>query len=103
MSWWTCNLPRQQIPTNCIAINYTCWQADNQLPQRISPIDHQRRSRHVAAGVAGKVDGEGAEVFGGAEISHGDLLQEGFGHFGMDLAPPLVGLGHEAAREDGVD
>src|SRR5206468_1065861 len=67
-------------------------------PQRITAVDDESRAGHVARGVTGEIEGERAEVLGLAEVAERNLGPESRDHFGMQLRPALVGLGHEAAR-----
>ncbi len=63
------------IPTSGREI---CLTKIAQLPQRVSAVDHDRRTGNVSSGIAGEVHGQRAQIFRLTEVSHGDLLFECF-------------------------
>lgn len=72
-------------------------------PQQFAAIDDEEAAGHVAAGVAGEVEGKGADFFGAAPAAHGDAGGDFAFEFGAFADPAFVGIGEEGAGGDGVD
>ena len=73
---------------------------ERKSPQKLATINDKHTARHVAAGLAGEVEGQRADLFGTAPTAHGDAGGDLAFKLGLLLDPAFVGVGQKGARRE---